>query len=77
MAAVTFVGIEYVDAWRLREWCIENDVLCPANPSDFMKMAPYGVAAFVQAAVLFFLSLKVEERTRRRESDPSWQNLRN
>jgi hypothetical protein len=40
-------------------------------------VAMYGVMAFIQAGVLFWLGLAVEERARRRELDPSWRALRN
>jgi hypothetical protein len=78
LSAITFASIEFGDAFYYRLWCQEVDAPCPpSDPSDFVRIATYGIVAFVQAGVLFWVGLKVEERMRRGEFDPSWRELRN
>jgi hypothetical protein len=78
LAAITFAAIEFGEAFHFRLLCQVTQAVCwPSDPSDFVKIATYGIVAFVQVGVLFWLSLGAEERARRRELDPSWRNLRN
>jgi hypothetical protein len=78
VAALTFAAIEFGDAFHYRLLCQATETACwPSDPSDFVKIATYGVVAFVQVGTLFWLSLGVEERARRRALDPSWRDLKN
>jgi hypothetical protein len=78
LAAITFAPMEFAEAFNYRLWCQATETVCsPSDPSDFVEVAMYGVMAFIQAGVLFWVGLAVEERARRRELDPSWRALRN
>jgi hypothetical protein len=78
LAAITFAAMEFADAFNYRLLCQATETVCSSSdPSDFVKVAMYGVVAFIQAGVLFWLGLAVEEGARRRELDPSWRALRN
>jgi hypothetical protein len=77
-AAIAFAATEFAEAFHFRLFCQFSNTVCqPSDPSDFLKVATYGVVAFVQVSALFWLSVGVEERARRRELDPSWRSLRN
>jgi len=72
LAAITFAAMEFAEAFNFRLVCEATQTVCwPSDPSDFVKVATYGVVAFMQAGVLFWLSLGVEERARRRQ-DANW-----
>ena len=77
-AAITFAALEFGDAYNYRLLCEATGTACRASdPSDFTKIAAYGLIAFVQIGVLFLASLRSEEQTRRSEVAAEWRRLKN
>jgi hypothetical protein len=72
-AAVGLIMRERVQLERLAQQCLDQGYMCFPEPSAFARFAIYAFIALFQVMVLFSLSLKVEERRRRRGYDPEWR----
>ncbi len=64
---------EYVELDRIAQDCLDAGTICWPEPSAFARFALYASIGLVEVFILFFLSLKVEERRRRRDYAPEWQ----
>lgn len=72
----TGVGLilrEYVELDRLTQACIDAGTVCWPQPAEFTRFAVYAFIALIEVFALFFMSLKMEERRRRRDYAPEWQ----
>jgi len=64
---------EYVELDRIAQDCLDAGTICWPDPSAFTRFAVYASIGLVEVFALFFLSLKFEERRRRRDYAPEWQ----
>ena len=65
---------EHIELDRLIQQCLESGKeICSPEPSPFTRFAVYAFIALFQVIVLFSLSLKVDERVRRRGYAPEWR----
>ena len=71
--AVGLILREYVELDQLTQACIDAGTVCWAQPAEFTRFAIYAFIALIEVFALFFMSLKVEERRRRRDYAPQWQ----
>ena len=71
--AVGLILREYVELDRLSQQCLDAGTVCWPEPTAFTRFAIYAFIALVEVFALFFLSLKMEERARRRSYAPEWQ----
>jgi|SRR5579862_1941624 len=74
MTAILLANAERVDIERLQVKCVAEGRYCPTDvPALFRRMVVYALIAFVEVAVLFMISLRIEERRRRSQFDPEWR----
>jgi hypothetical protein len=64
---------EYVEIDRLAQACLDEGYVCWPEPSAFTRFAVYAFIALIQVFALFTVSLRVEERVRRRAYAREWQ----
>ena len=57
----------------LLQRCLEAGTVCFPDPSAFTRFAIYAFIALFEVFALFWLSLVVEERIRRRNYSPEWR----
>jgi hypothetical protein len=72
-AAIALILREYVELDRLTAQCLDEGVVCWPTPSAFTRFAVYAFIGLIEVFILFFLSLRVEERVRRRGYAPEWR----
>ena len=53
--------------------CLDSGLPCFPDPPAFTRYAIYAFIALIQVILLFSLSLKVENKRRRRGYDPEWR----
>ncbi len=71
---IVFAGLEFLEAFRYRLDCEAGNLPCPpSEPSDFIRIAAYGMIAMAQVMCLFLASGSMERRIRDRELDPAWR----
>lgn len=74
VGALVFGGIEYVDAIRFRMWCQQTGTPCPSSsPSDFVRIALYGILAMAQVMALFLVADCVENHQARKRFESQWR----
>jgi hypothetical protein len=71
--AIGLILREYVELDRVTQACLEAGTTCFPQPSAFTRFAIYAFIALNEVFALFTLSLKVEERVRRRDYAPEWR----
>jgi hypothetical protein len=64
--ALFFIQREYLFLKGKRDACIRAATICRVSPDDFMRFAIYAGIGFLQVFALFWISLVLEERMRRR-----------
>ena len=64
---------EYVELDRLTQQCLDQGFVCWPEPSAFTRFAIYAFIALVEVFALFWVSLIVDERIRRRDYSPEWR----
>ena len=72
-AAIGLILREYVELDRLTQQCLDEGTVCWPEPSAFTRFAVYAFIALAEVFALFIMSLKYEERVRRRGYAPEWQ----
>jgi hypothetical protein len=72
-SGVAMILREYVVLDRGVQACLEVGVPCWPVPSAFTRFAIYAFIALIEVFILFSLSLRVEERIRRRDYAPEWR----
>ena len=73
-AAFALIMREHIELDRLIRECVEaGGEICSPEPSAFSRFGVYACIALFQVIVLFSLSLKVDEKTRRRGYAPEWR----
>jgi TRAP-type mannitol/chloroaromatic compound transport system permease small subunit len=73
-AAFGLIMREHITLDRLIQQCLESgQEICSPSPSPFFRFAVYAFIALFQVIALFSLSLRVDEKTRRRGYAPEWR----
>lgn len=72
-AAFGMIWREHVELDRIVQTCIEAGYTCWPEPSAFTRFAIYAFIGLLQVFTVFTISLKVEERIRRRDYAPEWR----
>jgi hypothetical protein len=73
-AAFAFIMRERVELDTLLRECFDSGKdVCLLEPSAFTRFAIYAFIGLFQVILLFSLSLKVDERVRRRGYAPEWR----
>ena len=73
-AAFGFIMRERVELDRLLRECFDSGKdVCTLEPSAFTRFAIYAFIGLFQVILLFSVSLKVDERVRRRGYAPEWR----
>ena len=72
-AGVGLILRERVELDRLAMECLDRGYFCFPDPSAFTRYAIYAFIALFEVMVLFTVSLKVEEKVRRRGYAPEWR----
>jgi hypothetical protein len=72
-SAFALIFREYVELDRLTRQCFDAGAVCWPNPSAFTRFAIYAFIGLFEIFGLFLLSLRFEERVRRRDYAPEWR----
>ena len=64
---------EYVEIDRITTECLDAGTVCWPDPSAFTRFAIYAFIGLAEVFALFMISLKIEERVRRRGYAREWQ----
>lgn len=73
-SAFALIMKEHIELDRLIRECLDSgQEICSPEPSPFERFAIYAFIALFQVIALFSLSLKVDERARRRGYAPEWR----
>ena len=72
-AAFALIMREHMQITRMVVACLDSGLPCFPNPSAFTRFAIYAFIALFQVIALFTLSLKVEQKLRRRGYEPQWR----
>jgi len=72
-AAVGFILRERIELDRFAQRCLDQGFYCFPEPAAFTRYAIYAFIALFEVMVLFSVSLRVEEKIRRRGYDPEWR----
>ena len=72
-SAIGLILREYVVLDRLSQDCLDAGSVCWPAPTAFTRFAIYAAVAMLEVFALFIISLKFEERRRRRDYAPEWQ----
>jgi hypothetical protein len=73
IAAIASIVREQSDIQKALLKCAAAGKPCIVQPAPFTRFAVYGCLAMFDVAVLFVLSLWIEERRRRRLLAPEWR----
>lgn len=71
--AIALILRERVELDRLAQACLDRGLVCVPEPSAFARYAIYSFIGLFEVMVLFSVSLKVEEKIRRRGYAPEWR----
>jgi hypothetical protein len=73
-AAFALIMREHIELDSLIKACLDSGKdVCEPTPAPFMRFAIYASIALVQVIAVFSLSLKVDEKVRRRGYSPEWR----
>ena len=72
-SAVALILRERIAIERAAQACLDQGTVCWPEPSAFMRFAIYAFIALCEVIVLFSVSLKAEEKYRRRGYAPEWR----
>jgi hypothetical protein len=72
-AGIGLILRERVDLERLAQRCLDQGFVCWPDPGAFTRYAIYAFIALFEVMALFYVSLKVEEKIRRRGDAPEWR----
>jgi hypothetical protein len=72
-AAFALIMREHVTIERMVGACLDSGLPCFPNPPAFTRYAIYAFIALFEVIALFMLSLRVEQRRRRRGYSREWR----
>ena len=64
---------EHVELDAIVKTCLDAGTVCWPEPAAFTRYAIYAFVGLVQVFMVFTLSIRVEERIRRRDYAPEWR----
>jgi hypothetical protein len=64
---------EHIELDQVVQACLEAGRVCWPEPAAFTRFAIYAFIGLIQVFMVFSLSLRVEERIRRRGYAPEWR----
>lgn len=71
--AIGLILREYMELDHITQRCLDEGLPCFPNPSAFTRFAIYAFIGLAQVFILFSLSLRAEEKYRRRDYAPEWR----
>jgi hypothetical protein len=71
--AFAMIWREHVELDRAVQACLEAGTTCWPEPAAFTRYAIYAFIGLLEVFTVFTLSLRVEERIRRRDYSPEWR----
>lgn len=71
--AFAMIWREHVELDRIVQACLDEGIVCWPQPAAFTRFAIYAFIGLIEVFLVFSLSLRVEERARRREYAPEWR----
>lgn len=71
--AIALILRESIELQRITEACIAAQTTCWPDPSEFTRDVVYASIALAHVVVLFLVSLRVDERIRRRGYAREWR----
>ncbi len=72
-SAFALIMREHMQIERLVLACLDAGLPCFPNPPAFTRFAVYAFVGLIEVIALFTLSLRVEQRRRRRGYSPEWR----
>jgi len=72
-SAIGLILRERLELDRIVQQCLDQGFTCWPDPSAFTRYAIYAFIALFEVMALFLVSLKVEEKVRRRGYAPEWR----
>lgn len=72
-SAFGLIWREHVELDRIVQACLDAGTVCWPEPSAFTRFAIYAFIALLEVFAVFTLSLRVDERVRRRGYAPEWR----
>jgi len=73
VVAVWLIVLEYSEIGRWSQACLDAGHICEPTPSSFIRYAIYAAIGVIDVSLVFFLSLKFEERDRNSTYSPEWR----
>ena len=64
---------EHIELDAIVKACLDAGTVCWPEPAAFTRFAIYAFIGLLQVFIVFTLSLRVEERVRRRDYAPEWR----
>jgi hypothetical protein len=71
--AFAMIWREHVELDRIVQACLDEGLTCWPSPAAFTRFAIYAFIGLFEVFAVFSLSLRVEERIRRRDYAPEWR----
>lgn len=72
-SAIALILRERVALDRLAQACLDQGFVCLSDPSAFTRYAIYAFIGLFEVMALFYVSLRVETKVRRRGYAPEWR----
>lgn len=72
-AAVALILRERLELDRIAQRCLDQGFVCLPDPSAFTRYAIYAFIGLFEVMALFYVSLTVEAKVRRRGYAPEWR----
>jgi hypothetical protein len=72
-AAFGLIMREHMQIEAMVSKCLDGGIPCFPHPDAFTRFAVYAFVALFEVILLFSLSLRVEQKIRRRGYDPQWR----
>jgi hypothetical protein len=72
-AAFAMIWREHLQIDQIVQQCLDAGTTCFPQPAAFTRFAIYCFIALAEVCIVFMLSLRVEERIRRRDYAPEWR----
>lgn len=72
-SAFALILREQIELDRLMQKCVDAGSVCFPEPAAFTRFAIYACVGMAEVFALFYLSLRVDERRRRRGYAPEWR----
>ena len=71
--AFAMIWREHMELDRIIKVCLDAGTVCWPEPAAFTRYAIYAFIGLIEVFIVFSLSLRVEEKVRRRDYAPEWR----